>query len=151
MHDEELVRRFDTTEKLYERNPSLIRDEFELWRANAKLTLACSTGGGEVKIPNATAGLNPGGTTTTPKPPKTTTPENPGATTSQNPTTTTTPDSPTTTPQTADGSSELEPAAITGIVIGVLAAFAVAIGAFVNFAPSLGTTLPFYVATSRKF
>lgn len=145
---EELVRRFDVTEKLFNRNPSFVRDEYELQRANAELILACSTGGGEVKIPNATAGLNPGGTTTTPKPPKTTTPEkpeNPGPTTQQKPTTTAAPDSPTTTatPQTADGSSELEPAAIAGIVIGVLAAIALAIGAFVNFAPSLGITLPF--------
>lgn len=147
-YDEELVRRFDITEKLFKRNPSFVRDEFELQRANAELILACSTGGGEVKIPNATAGLTPGGTTTTPKPPKTTTPQTPGTTgptTPQKPTTTAAPDSPTTTstPQTADGSSELEPAAIAGIVVGVLAAIALAIGAFVNFAPSLGITLPF--------
>lgn len=147
-YDEELVRRFDATEKIFKRNPSFVRDEFELQLAHAKLTLACSTGGGEVKIPNVTAGLNPGGTTTTPKPPKTTTPQTPGTTgptTSQKPTTTTAPNAPTTTatPQTADGGSELEPAAIAGIVIGVLAAIALAIGAFVNFAPSLGITLPF--------
>lgn len=80
-HHEDDVRRLGNPEKLYKLNPSLVQNEIEWMRAEDKLVIACSTGGGAVAVPKASTGLNKGDTTATPKKPKpSTTTDAPGDT-----------------------------------------------------------------------